>query len=408
MTLTPRPYQIVGRDFLAGRRHALLADEMRVGKTPQAILAARKAGAQSVLVVCPAIAVPQWEREFERWWPGGSLPFRRVWSYDKARSRWQDYGVGISVDVFIPDECHFAKNPEAARTKMVYGKDGFAWNAGATWPLSGTPAPKHAGELWPMLFAFGVVKCDYDTFLKHYCRIDWMSQRPVGTREEKIPELKALLATCMLRRKRIDVAPDMPGIDFQFLPVEGRPPVDLPSPGSLTDDELLAGCERHANVNRDDRQAVAMAKVGPVVEHIQFAIHNNLLQQTVVFGWHVEPLSRLVSLLRDAGITAETITGSTPLRLREQTQARFRAGELQVVAANILAAGTAIDLSAARHAYFLELDWVSGNNLQAANRLVSMDMKDKVTIDVATWPGSHDDRIQRVLMKRVSELNQLL
>ena len=56
--LTLRPYQEVGRDFLAARRHALLADEMRVGKTPQAILAAEKVGAQRTLVVCPAIAVP--------------------------------------------------------------------------------------------------------------------------------------------------------------------------------------------------------------------------------------------------------------------------------------------------------------------------------------------------------------
>jgi len=37
-----RPYQLEGRDFLAGRWHALLADEMRVGKTPQAILAAEQ------------------------------------------------------------------------------------------------------------------------------------------------------------------------------------------------------------------------------------------------------------------------------------------------------------------------------------------------------------------------------
>jgi len=33
--VTPRPYQLEGRDFLAGRWHALLADEMRVGKSPR-------------------------------------------------------------------------------------------------------------------------------------------------------------------------------------------------------------------------------------------------------------------------------------------------------------------------------------------------------------------------------------
>ena len=37
--LTPRPYQIEGRDFLASRTRALLADEMRVGKSCQAVMA---------------------------------------------------------------------------------------------------------------------------------------------------------------------------------------------------------------------------------------------------------------------------------------------------------------------------------------------------------------------------------
>ena len=75
--------------------------------------------------------------------------------------------------------------------------------------------------------------------------------------------------------------------------------------------------------------------------------------------------------------------------------------------ANILAAGTTIDLSAARHAYFLELDWVPGNNVQAASRLVSMGKLDPVTCDVVTWPGSFDDKLHRTLLTRTRELSKL-
>jgi hypothetical protein len=125
-----------------------------------------------------------------------------------------------TVDVFIPDEAHFAKNPEAKRTKMVYGKGGFSWMAGATWPLSGTPAPKHAAELWCMLRAFGVVGMSYGDFIRRYCTVDWMSGKPNGTKVEMIPELKALLATVMLRRTRKQVAPEMPDIGFDFLEVK--------------------------------------------------------------------------------------------------------------------------------------------------------------------------------------------
>jgi SWI/SNF-related matrix-associated actin-dependent regulator 1 of chromatin subfamily A len=408
--LTPRPYQIAGRDFLAARRFALLADEMRVGKTPQAILAAHKLGAERIIVACPAIAVPHWNREFARWYDamgGQILPRLAVMSYDKLRMH-GDRIMQQHFDLAIVDECHFAKNPEAQRTKLIYGKGGLGWVADRLWALSGTPAPKHAGELWCMLKAFGVVGLSYEDFVRRYCVLDGMGVIR-GTKESMIPELRGLLAKVMLRRTRREVAPEMPDIDFQFLEVQPKGGHDLDvETDRLSEAELLPWLEAHQTADREDRIAVAMAKARELVNHIEFAIENNLLQQIVVFGWHTEPLGWLASELRERGIIAETLTGKTSSPKREFIQYQFREGRLQVVCANILAAGTAIDLSAARHAYMLELDWVPGNNLQAVNRMVSMDRMDKVTVDVVTWPGSVDDRVQRVLMRRVRELNQLI
>lgn len=402
--ITPRPYQLEGRDFLAGRRHALLGDEMRVGKTGQAILAAHKAGATSMVVVTRAIAVPQWEREIERWWPSGSLPRRAVLSYERATSLWKD-GLRGRTDVFIPDECHFAKNPEAARTKMVYGKDGFAWNAGATWALSGTPAPKHAGELWPMLRAFGVVGATYDEFVRHYCTQDFTG-RITGTKVKHIPELKQILAKVMLRRTRKQVAPEMPDIGFNFLTVEYEKGVDYQVYGD-DDDSLAAWVESHQDFDREDRIAVANAKVPRLADEIEFAVTNGLLKQTVVFGWHVEPLTRLTDRLLERGLTSACINGQSLPRAKEYAQNAFRQGEIQVICANINTAGTAIDLSAANHGYFLELAWVPGDNAQAANRLVSMSKSDPVTLDVVTMPDTADDRVQKVLLRRTQELANL-
>ena len=190
MTLTPRPYQIVGRDFLAGRRHALLADEMRVGKTPQAILAAQKVGARRVLVVCPAIAVEHWRREFGRWLIPPAVYSENippaVYSYDRAKLNWNEL-TSQRWDVTIVDEAHFAKNPEAQRTKLIYGKSGLGWCSDRLWALSGTPAPKHAGELWPMLCAFGVVGMTYSEFVNRYCTVNPLTLRITGTRVDMIP-----------------------------------------------------------------------------------------------------------------------------------------------------------------------------------------------------------------------------
>ena len=405
--LTPRPYQLVGRDFLAGRRFALLADEMRVGKTPQAILAARAVGAEQVLVVCPAIAVPQWHDEFDRWWPDGPMPTVR--SYDRAKIQKVDL-LSRQWDIVIVDECHFAKNPDAQRTKLIYGKGGLGWCSKRMWALSGTPAPKHAGELWPMLRAFGATPLGYPEYVARYCYSD-ATGRILGTRMTHMTELKALLAGVMLRRTRKEVAPDMPPISFQFLnvdDVEGAVRADLSRLSGWSDDKLAQYVEASAGgFDTEDRVSVAHAKVPPLVDEITFAINNSLLRQTVVFGWHVEPLQSLARSLVARGVRVGLITGATPPAQRVATQQAFREGRVQVVVANILAAGTAIDLSSASHGYFLELDWVGANNTQAANRLVSMDKPEPVSFDVVTLPGSTDDRVQRVVLRRAIEISAL-
>jgi len=392
--LSLRPYQVAGRDFLASRRFALLADEMRVGKTPQAIRAADAIGAEKVLVVCPAIAVPQWRTEFARWSDRAGLPLLEVVSYDMAKRRSADL-LRPQWNVVIVDECHFAKNPDAQRTRLIYGKEGLGWHTERMWALSGTPAPKHAAELWPMLRAFGVTCMDYNQFVSRYCRVDWFSGKPVGTKEKHVPELRELLGKIMLRRTRKQVAPDMPTIGFSFLNVELSATVDLAFSGDP---------EANPLADLENRMAVANAKALPLVEHIELALANGLLKQTVVFGWHVEPLRRVSEALRQRGIAAVTITGATSQAVRSQLQSDFKRGRLQVLVANVLAAGTAIDLSVASHGYFLELDWLPGTNVQAANRLVSLDKKEPVTFDICTSPGTVDDRIQKILLRRATEL----
>ena len=61
------PYQVAGAQFLAERASAMLADDMGIGKTAQAIAACDLAGVQTAVVVCPGIARENWKREFASW-----------------------------------------------------------------------------------------------------------------------------------------------------------------------------------------------------------------------------------------------------------------------------------------------------------------------------------------------------
>lgn len=398
-----RPYQEAGRDFLAARRHAYLGDEMRLGKSPQAILAAQKACVRSAIVVCPAIAVSHWKAEWAKWWPECRFA-PLVVSYDRLRLDAARILEDL-YDVAIVDEAHFAKNPEAQRTKLVFGKGGLGWRASRMWALSGTPAPKNASELWPVLRAFGATIMTFPEFVARYCYTN-ADGRVLGTKPTHIHELKATLATVLLRRTRRDVAPEMPEIGFEFLEVTPASPADLTLPAGASDADLLRWIEDRA-APEDDRIAVALSKVPALVEEITEAMTAGHYRQTVVFGWHVEPLLAVAEGLSKVGVDARVINGATSATHRSAIQRAFHDGHLPVICANIAAAGTAIDLSAASHGYFLEMDWTPGSNLQAANRLVSMTKKEPVTYDIVTWPGSMDDVIQKILLRRVKELAKL-
>jgi SNF2 family DNA or RNA helicase len=400
---------------------------MRVGKTPQAILAADKVGADSILVLCPAVACEHWRREFAKWSPNrapavvlSSAPWHTwpsiaIASYDMAR-RHQAMLMSRVWDVFIPDECHYAKNPAAARTRLVYGKKGLATRACYTWPLSGTPAPRHGGELWPMLRAFGATGMRDLEFIDYFC-YSADDGRVLGTKAERIPELRALLAPIMLRRTIKDVASELPAIGYELMQVAPKVPAGLRletnlrllSSNAPADPVALARwIEQNAEHLAEWRIAVAMMKVEPLAADILESLDARLYDQTVVFGHHTEPLRAVADRLRAAGVRVELLTGQTSAAERSRIRDRFALGITQVVVANIIAAGTAIDLSAASHGYFLELSWVPGDNVQAAHRLVSLDKAAPVTYDVVSWSGSFDDRIQSTLARRVRELSQLM
>jgi SNF2 family DNA or RNA helicase len=196
------------------------------------------------------------------------------------------------------------------------------------------------------------------------------------------------MAPFTLRRTLREVAPDMPAISYNLLNVEPKAGVDL---RSADPDESDA----------EARIAVALAKAPALAIEIGECLAAQDYTQTVVFGYHVAPLKALGEILTAAGIDASIITGETPPMRRQNIQAAFKAGVCQVLIAQTIAAGTAIDLSAAQHGYFLELDWTPDNNAQAAHRLVNVQTRDPVTFDVLTWPGSFDDRVQRTLLRKV-------
>jgi SWI/SNF-related matrix-associated actin-dependent regulator 1 of chromatin subfamily A len=445
------PYQISGSDWLAPKTTAILADEMGLGKSAQAIRAADKAGAKRILVLCPAVARRNWLREFAKF-----SPTPRTWTVVESRSAsippWSsvvssyDLAGSLSTttcpghfDLIILDEAHYLKSLDTKRTKAVLGKDGLVRRTKKIWALSGTPAPNHYGELWPLLYTFGITDLKFDKFIARYCLgVDTSYGFQIkGNNLANMPELKRLLAPHLLRRRKVEVMKELPPISYHDVVVEPGP-VDLEMEQSFTQyiipfdrrDELNEKLAREralvesiigiAGFNANGMKALeAMAqsvstlrryngiqKVQGAVDLISAELEANAYEKVVIFAIHrdvIEGLRARLSKFRPV-----TLYGGTDHLKREKNIDRFQKDKrYRVFIGNIMAAGTAITLTAAHQVVFVEQDWVPGNNAQAAMRCHRIGQKNPVTVRFIGLADSLDERVAQVLKRKTRELTLL-
>lgn len=412
-----KPWQASGARFLAGRRHAILADEMRVGKTLTAIAAAQLVGARRILVACPAVARFNWASNFlEHLDVSSTLVLRKkdkpvqgtgvcITSYDLASAddfpgRW---------DVLICDEAHYLRNATAGRAQQLLGRDGLVHRAGFTWLLSGTPAVNHYGELWTALHVFGVYPKSYESFIREFCITQHTPYGPRVVGSTNHERLREFMGSVWLRRKLADVAPDMPRIVFETYVIEAPRgwAADFPPEvaAALESGDPVTALECLSEHTATVRRLVGTAKVPGAAELAAQDLDGNT-DKLVLFTYHRAVAEALAKLL--AEYEPALIYGGQTETYRAQEIARFQtAPECRIAIAQILAAGTAIDLSVADHAIFVEYDWVPGNNAQAAMRLQNFNKRRPVTARFLALRGSIDGRIAAVFRRKTAELTAL-
>jgi SWI/SNF-related matrix-associated actin-dependent regulator of chromatin subfamily A-like protein 1 len=442
-------YQIDGAHWLAEHRFALLADEMGVGKTAQAITAADIVSAERILIICPAVARSNWIREFEKFSTRSrtmvtvttqkqALMLREsaVVSYDLALSN--SNNLKGPWDLLILDEAHYLKNPEAKRTKVILGREGLIRHAERVWALTGTPMPNHPAELWPLLYTFGRTTLPYAKFIDNFCT--WADaghhgRQITGAKAERIPELRSALEPVMLRRRKEDVLKDLPSIYYNDIFVDPGPvdeeiefvsyffPQDRISElrKILSDerelvtnvldkaDTLTAGIEAAkalANSVSTLRRYTGLQKVQPAAELLQEELSNRAYDKIVVFAHHRGVIEGLRSKLTD--FRPLTLYGGTPSeRVQENIDKFQNDSRYRVLIANIEAAGTSITLTAAHNVLFVEQDWTPGNNAQAAMRVHRLGQTKPVYVRFMSIADSIDSRISQVLKRKTRDITEV-
>lgn len=408
------PYQVEGARFLATKGRALLADDMGLGKSAQAIAAADAVKAVTALVICPASVIENWRREIARF-----AKRECAWlvvSYDKAvrsppEGQW---------DVLILDEAHYLKTRTAKRTKAIFGEKcdgagGLVERARHVFLLTGTPTPNNPSEMWPMLRAVmpgaiaGASKpLSYWQFINRYCLLRDNGFGAEIVKGRNLSELRTRIAPYVLRRKKDDVLKDLPPIRFDQLFLEGdlKLPAEmlrlLPELEAALDSEGVAGLAKVAPHVATLRRLTGLAKVAPAREWIKDWLEAGG-KKLVVFAHHREVIDQLV---KASPHVWARITGDTVDR-QEQVDAFQREPDCRVFYGQIQAAGTGITLTAASDVLFVESSWVPAENEQAAMRVHRIGQRNACLVRFATLAGSIDEKIQRAVLRKTADILKL-
>lgn len=410
---TPDPYQIEGAQFLASRKRACLFDEMGLGKTLQAIVAtAIVRPSPSVRVVCNASAVPVWEMAFEQEWMRFSDLRFNIMSYEGCVKYMRDPHTRDTLfDVLICDEAHYVKNQKAKRSQAV---EQLAKRAEYAWGMTGTPALSNLGEMYNLLRLFAPdsikdIKSEMEFWQRYtYVRDTEYGPKPTGRRN--VAELKARIKGHVLRR--VD---GEDGIDLHLPPVRWgdialRGP-DVPLSDGDADRLRQAAAlieiggvpSAHETSMTTTRRWLEVAKAKPLADYLKDELKNSPADhKIVIFGWFNEALNIIEDELQEFGVCR--ISGSSNKAARAAAVSDFQSGSERVFVGQILAAGSSITLTAANQLVFLGLDWVPGNNAQAAKRVRRRGQTRSVLIRTATLLGTLDGVVQEVVARRTKDI----
>ena len=424
----------------------LLADDAGLGKTRQALLVALRRNAEKVLVVCPAGARRVWQAEIQRWLPGWSSrvvlvepgtrheqakakltpPLVLIIGYDELsnlKSHWASQLGRRRWDLMILDEAHYLKNP-SNRTLALYGykgaTEGIQASAEKILLLTGTPTPNHAGELWQHVRTFwpgamkhkgrALTQAEFEDRYTKY-RDTIYGRQITGSKNQAT--LRRLLAPVVLRRRKSEVLRELPPLQLQDIPLaepkrwqerlsfDARAAADKLGLGR-DDDTLLRALRSEGSV-ATLRREIGELKVQPTILWVQERMLST--NKLLIFAWHHSVIAHLYRGLLEfepVVVTGETRRPQGAGDRETQTRPGTR-----IFIGQVLAAGTAVTLTAASEVAIVEPSWVPGENHQAICRAHRLGQRDSVLASFLFLPGTLDERVMQVFRRKAGEIAEL-
>jgi SWI/SNF-related matrix-associated actin-dependent regulator 1 of chromatin subfamily A len=425
-------HQRSGVAFLLSRRRAILADDMGLGKTRQAIVALREAAPGGpYLVICPAGVRLNWRREIHLVEPDGDVQVVTSGGAWEAGHRWTvvNYDLLGRLEAeldsvrwagIVVDEAHYIKNrsQRAARVLRLLGAGartvGPAPGPPSRGPrmaylLTGTPMASRPRDLFNLLKAVEhPLARSFYAYAVRYCAAHHNGYGLDTTGASNMEELARIVSGVLLRRTK-DEALDLPPKVRTWLPVEVNTARavalesraleflrDHPARGGPTWVTFLGLLNRA-------RHALAMAKLPATAELVADIIDAG--HKVVVYSGYTAVITGLAERF---GTAAVTITGAdSPIRRQAAVDGLQTDPAVRLLVGNIHAAGVGVNLTAATHVVFNDLDWVPGNHWQAEDRIYRIGQTSTAFATYLYAPGTLDGYVAALLEEKARTIGVL-
>ena len=426
MGVTPYQHQLDAvRHWLDGKGRGVFGHEMGTGKTISSILACHALYPKGILIFVPASLKAQWKSEVTALLPdygvveydGKNYPEEIETSIvlvsyamaDKVASQIDRYGNG--PEIVIADECHYIKNPKAARTKAVVK---LAKKVPFFLGLSGTPIINRPVDLYPVLNLTAPYKFhDWYRFTKKFCNGHEGKFGYVCDGLTNAQELHQELSNVMHRVRKADCL-DLPSKTRSVIPVDF-----FNQKGWVADyydlrEKIQEGEAHFAQLRKFIGQSKATQSVDWIVDFLE-----STDQKLVVFCHHVELVKLITAEVNRRGKAksdvkplAVSFTGETPAEERnkaiskfQDTKARF---PCRVLVTTVGAGGTGLNLQVANQMLIVESTYSPGEMLQAEDRIHRSGQTTPVTIHYIIAQGTYDRVLYNLLTQKMAMMNKVV
>ncbi|WP_137846051.1 DEAD/DEAH box helicase [Microbacterium sp. 2FI] len=413
----------------AGHRSFLLADEPGLGKTAESVLAASVAGAYPLLAVVPNVVKMNWAREVERWTPhrratvihgdGENIDaFADVFIVNyEILDRHLSWLGALGLKGMVVDEAHFIKNLTSQRSQNVLAL-GARIREQVRNPLmlalTGTPLINDVEDfdaIWRFLGWTTGEKPGPDLMAK----LDETGLTPAD--KAFYPEAReAVISMGIVRRKKKDVAADLPDKLIADLPVElddefgrsirqaerelgerlaarYRRIIDARgdrglAPGEVDDD--IVRLVAHNELEESKAAGTGSENVFTMVRKIgqakallaaDYAVQlQRSVGKVVFFAKHIDVMDAAEAHFAHAGLRTVSIRGDQTTPARQEAIDAFNGDPgVGIAVCSLTAAGVGLNMQAASNVVLAELSWTAAEQTQAIDRVHRIGQDEPVT-----------------------------